>query len=146
MSFLLNNEGTSAHCEIIPSAMLCFPTLSSPRWVPLTLIIFKLKAPKKSQIKGVYSPQCSQKQNRSQPSGAEVTCQTSGTQCFLTSVQQCDSLGSPVRGCVATGLIDVGQSHCSWQARLHNHLLQTPKTEWGWELGTHTKVGYLHWI
>ena len=135
MFFLLNNEDTSAHCEIILSAMLCFPTLGSPRWVPLTLIIFKLKAQEKSQIKGAYSLQCSQKQNRLQPSGVEVTCQTSGTQCFLTSVQQCDSLGSLGRGCVATGPTDVGQSHGSWQARLHNHLLQAPKAQWAgsWE-------------
>lgn len=54
MFFLLNNEGTSAHCKIIPRAMFCFPTLGSPRWVPLTLIIFKLKVQEKSQIKGAY--------------------------------------------------------------------------------------------
>lgn len=94
MFFLLNNEGTSAHCEIIPCAMFCFSTLGSPRWVPLTLIIFKLKVQEKSQIKGAYSLQCSQKQNRSLPNGVEVSRQISGTQCFLTPAQQCDSLGS----------------------------------------------------
>ena len=130
--------------------MFCFPTLGSPWccWVPLTIIAFKLTAQEKSQIQGVYSLQCSQKQNRSQPSRAEEHVPDLRNSAFSHLSPTPWQLGHPRERLqhhwprLTTGLADMCHSHSTWPARSQNRFLQPPEQD-GLGAGSPCKRGHL---